>query len=235
MITLVTYPATFGQFSASPFCTKVALLLDQAGATWQREDQLDPRKMPFQKLPVIRVDGEIIADSDAIRAYLESQGAAFEPGLSTLDKSTARAFIRMAEEHIYFHVVMDRWGNDAQWPIIRDTYFSMIPRVLRGLVTSRIRKQLMLGLNAQGLGRFNESQRLDRIEPDLLAIAARVDQSPFLFGDQPTAADASVGPMISAAIAMPGETLLSERIRQDPVLMPYIRRIDALLPDTAGS
>ncbi len=35
--------------------------------------------------------------------------------------------------------------------------------------------------------------------------------------------------MISAAVASPGETLLTKRIRQDGVLMAYIDRIDRLL------
>ena len=114
MITLLTYPPAFGQFSGSPFCIKAAHLLNLSGQHWRRENTLDPRMMPHQKLPVIRAEDQLIADSDMIRDYLEAQGAQFDDGLSEIGKSTSRAFIRMAEEHLYFHIVLDRWGNDGE-------------------------------------------------------------------------------------------------------------------------
>ncbi|MGC3938099.1 glutathione S-transferase family protein [Roseobacter sp. EG26] len=229
MITLLTYPPAFGQFSGSPFCTKAAYFLKVSGLPWRREDTLDPRMMPHKKLPVIRADDQLIADSDMIRAYLESKGATFDEGLSEIDKATSRAFIRMAEEHIYFHILLDRWANDALWPQIRDTYFGSVPKILRSLVSGKIRKEVLKGMHAQGLGRLTEAQRLARLEPDLEAISTRLWQNRFLFGDRPTAADASVGPMLSAAVASPGHTLLSNRVEENAVLMAYIERIEEML------
>lgn len=229
MITLLTYPPAFGQFSGSPFCIKAAHLLNLSGQRWKRENTLDPRMMPHQKLPVIRAEDQLIADSDMIRAYLESQGARFDHGLSQIDKSTSRAFIRMAEEHLYFHIVLDRWGNDAAWPQIRETYFASVPRLLRGLVANRVRKSVLSAMHVQGLGRFTSEQRLARLEPDLEAIVTRLWQNRFLFGEKPTAADASVGPMLSAAISSPGETALSSRIKENAVLMGYISRVEEML------
>jgi len=66
MITLLTFRPAFGQPAASPFCVKAIGMLNIAGVAWQREDMDDPRKMPNQKLPVIRVNGELIADSENI-------------------------------------------------------------------------------------------------------------------------------------------------------------------------
>lgn len=230
MITLITFAPSFGQPAASPFCVKAIWLLNQSGLPWQREDTADPRKMPKGKLPAIRTpEGEIIADSENIRSYLESQGAKFEVGLSDMDKATARAFIRMAEEHHYFHVVLDRWGNDTVWPTIRDTYFAQIPRPLRGFVTNRLRKTLLASMNAQDLGRFSAEERMARLEPDLEAITTRLWHGPFLFGDQPTAADASVAAMLANMRATPGETLLTTRIRADEVLCGYIDRVSAAM------
>ncbi|MEQ6203006.1 Tom37 metaxin N-terminal-like domain-containing protein [Sulfitobacter sp. HNIBRBA2951] len=111
MITLYTYRAGFGQFSFSPFCTKAAWLLNMAGQKWERHDMDDPRKMPHAKLPAIGLsDGATIPDSDNIRAHLEGLGHDFDAGLSPRDRAPSRAFIRMAEEHIYFHQALDRWA-----------------------------------------------------------------------------------------------------------------------------
>lgn len=237
MITLITYPASFGESAASPFCVKAIWLLNMSGQVWEREDTADPRKMPKQKLPAIRVEGRIIPDSDNIRTYLEEQGADFDAGLSDMEKATSRAFIRMAEEHMYFHIVMDRWGNDDVWPTIRDEYFKMIPKLLRGFVTGGLRKTLMKGMNAQGLGRLSPQERMERLEPDLKAITTRLWHGPFLFGDKPTAADTSVASMLANMRATPGKTLLKTRIAEDEILCRYLDRCaDAMgRPVTAAS
>jgi len=234
MMTLYTFAPSFGQISASPFSVKAIWMMQLSGQPWQREILADPRKMPKGKLPVLRDGDRMIADSDAIRAYLEGKGAAFDEGLSDLDRANARAFIRMAEEHMYFHQVMDRWGHEDVWPIIRDTYFDMIPKPIRGIVTGRLRKQLMRGLDAQGLGRFTESERLERLEADLQAIAARLWQTKFLFADVPTSADLSVAAVLGGMRASPAPTLLSQRIATDAVLCDYIDRCEAALNPAEG-
>ena len=110
MITLLTFAPAFGQPAASPFCVKAMMLLNMAGVEWTPEYLSDPRKMPYSKLPAIRVNGEIIADSDNIRLWLEARGAEFNQGLTRAEMAYSRALIRMAEEHLYFHVGYDRWG-----------------------------------------------------------------------------------------------------------------------------
>ncbi|MEM7519439.1 MAG: glutathione S-transferase family protein [Pseudomonadota bacterium] len=224
MIKLLTYPPMFDDPAASPFCVKAIWLLNLSGQKWERQDVLDPRKMPFAKLPVIDVAGTLIPDSDNIRAYLEQQGAEFDSGLSELDRATSRAFIRMAEEHMYFHLVLDRWANDAVWPMIREAYFASIPTPLRAFVASGMRRNLIKGLKAQGLARLSASGRLARLEPDLAAITARLWQGAFLFGDHPTAADASVAAMLAAMQSTPTATAQTRRIAEDQVLSRYIDR-----------
>jgi glutathione S-transferase len=200
-----------------------------SGQAWQREDLADPRKMPNQKLPAIQTDGQLIHDSDNIRSHLEGLGAEFDPGLSDMEKATSRAFIRMAEEHMYFHIVADRWCNDAVWPVIRETYFDSIPKMLRKLITSKLRKSVIQGTQFQGLGRWSDEERLARLEPDLQAILTRLWLGAYLFGDRPTAADASVAAMLTNMRATPGKTLLKTRVAEDEVLCRYIDRVsDAL-------
>ncbi len=223
MITLVTYQEGFGQPSFSPFCVKAMWLLQAAGADWQREDCNDPRKFPQAKLPAIRTSEGVIGDSHNIQAYLERQGADFWG--SVTDRTTGHAFIRMVEEHMYFHVVLDRWGNEKIWPIIREEYFAAVPALLRRPVTGAIRKATLRGLMAQGLGRFSPKERLGRIEPDLQAIATRLANAPFLMGDQISLPDYSAAAMLGAITASPLPTGLSERVANDHVLTEYAGRV----------
>ncbi|AAV96712.1 glutathione S-transferase family protein [Ruegeria pomeroyi] len=232
MLTLITFPKAFGLYSASPFCVKAAYLLTLAGEPWQRQDQTDPRRMPHGKLPVLRTPERLVPDSDGIRAWLESRGAEFDRGLTDAQRASARALIHMAEDHFYPYLVLDRWGNDAVWAIIRDTFFGEIPRLLRKPVTNRIRAQVLRGLDFQGMARFSEAERRDRVERSFEAVTALLWQKPFLFGDAPTGADLSVAPMLAAMRATPVATPLQRRVAGDRVLSDYIDRMDATLPLT---
>lgn len=223
MITLITYQAGFGQPSYSPFCVKAMWLLKAADAQWQREDSNDPRKFPFAKLPAIRTPEGVIGDSHNIQAYLEKHGADFWGDVS--DRATGHAFIRMAEEHIYFHLVLDRWGNDDVWPIIRENYFAAIPGLLRKPIANGIRKGTLKGLESQGLGRFTPAERLARIEPDLIAISTRLMTQAFVMGDQISLPDYSIAAMLGAAMAAPIPTKLSQRVANDKVLSEYTTRV----------
>ena len=229
MLTLITYQAGFGQPSFSPFCVKAIWLLQAAGADWQREDSNDPRKYPQAKLPAIRTPEGIIGDSHNIQSYLERQGADFWGNVT--DRSTGHAFIRMAEEHMYFHLLLDRWANDDIWPIIRENYFTDVPKLVRKPVTGFVRKAVLKGADAQGLGRFTTVERLERIEPDLAAIAARLGDQPYLMGDQISLPDYSIAAMLYGMLAAPLSTPLKERIAKDTILSDYAARVaDRMTP-----
>jgi hypothetical protein len=88
----------------------------------------------------ISVGTGIIGDSDGIPRYLEAQGHNFDAALSGLEKAQSHSFVRMAEAHMYFHLVLDRWGNDAVWPTTRDIYFKQIPKLPRLIITSGLRQ-----------------------------------------------------------------------------------------------
>ncbi len=182
MLTLITYPACFGRLSVSPFCVKAMYLLNAASVDWQREDSLDPRRMPRAKLPVLRTPDGLVHDSDGIRQFLEDNGADFMAGLSMLDKARARALIRMAEEHLYFLLVLDRWERQDIWPAIRDEYFHEIPKALRALIAGSVRRSVLQGLQSQGLGRLSWDERMARLDQDLGVISVQLGNCAFLRG-----------------------------------------------------
>ena len=230
MLTLLTYPRHGAVFSLSPFCVKAALLLAYSRQPWQREDLNDPRKMPHSKLPVLRTPGGLVPDSAEIRKWLERKGVDFDPGLTARDKAHAQALIRMAEESLYFHIVRDRWDNDAVWPTIRDTYFTSIPFLIRRPVTGAIRRSVHEGLGFQGTGRFTKDERSARLDQDLNAIADLLRDSDFLMGAQITSADFSVASMLQAMRATMVRTEVVKRVDDDPALNRYLDRVFETVP-----
>ena len=225
MYQLITFRAGYDAFSFSPFCIKAAWLLNAAGVQWARQDENDPRKYPRGKLPCLQTEDQLIHDSGNIQTYLEDQGADFWGETSARDKATGHALIRMAEEHMYFFGAIDRWMNDAVWPHVRDAYFVDVPKIIRGIVTGGLRKNLRKGLETQGLMRLSSSEQMDRLEADLLAIATLLEGQDFLLGNAPTLPDYSVAAMLISMHKGPIETAQTKRVAGDPVLMGYITRM----------
>lgn len=230
MIELLIYPSSMGLYSPSPFCTKAAYLLQLSGQDWTRTDLSDPRKMPNGKLPVIRAEGRLIADSDAIREYLESKGADFDAGLSEDDKAASQAVIRMVEEHLYFLLMHDRWANEAVWPEVSKAYFAHLPPVMRNVVPFLLRRDVLKTLHGQGVSRFTDEERLARADKDISAIATLLGDKPFLFGNAPTSADCSVAASLVSIRTSPVDTPLSLRVAQDPVISAYLDRFEEAVP-----
>lgn len=230
MLMLYTYPRGFGQFSLSPFCVKAAAYLKLSGLDWTRRDLDDPRKMPLAKLPVLNAEQRLIPDSHNIRRYLESRGAVFDADLGDTQRAQSHALIRMAEEHLYFNLVLDRWGDDRVWPTIRDVYFAKVPALLRRPVADGLRRKLLRGLSTHGIARFTPGERLARVEEDLRAIQTCLWQGPYLMGNRPCSADLSVGPMLAAIRATPVATPLARRVAEDAQLSDYIDRLEDAVP-----
>lgn len=225
MLELTIYPEAFGEPSASPFCVKAVCLLNQAGVDWKPHVTHDPRKAPKAKFPVLTDNGKIIPDSEQIREHLEANYSAdFTKGLDDTQKATSRAIARMVEEHLYFAIVCDRWGDEANWAVVKEIYFGHIPAVMRGLVTRMVRKQALGQANQQGMGRHSPEERLARCRHDIDAVETLLAGKPFLFGDAPTAADISAVPMLRAVAGAPVPTPLSRYVTENDGLMAYLER-----------
>ncbi len=60
---------------------------------------------------------------------------------------------------------------------------------------------------------------------DLEAIKLQLSDKLYLFGDAPTAADASVCPMLSGLASIPLPTEVSSLVKDDDILTGYIARM----------
>ena len=87
------------------------------------------------------------------------------------------------------------------------------------------------GKVGNGFGRHAVAEQFERADKDIKAVMALLGGKPFLFGDKPTAADASAAPMIVALAGSPTETMLSQRVKADAPLMAYLDRVrEAIYP-----
>ncbi|MGB0506093.1 MAG: glutathione S-transferase family protein [Pikeienuella sp.] len=225
MIILHAYSPAFKEPSASPFVVKVMCLLEMSGFAWKPKFSTDPRKAPKAKFPVIIDGDQIVPDSSQIADHLIAKGAVFNAGLSDVEVACGHALTRMVEEHLYFTIVQDRWARDENWPIISQKYFGHMPWVLRQFVPSLARKQALGSLNGQGIGRHSFEEATARAAKDIDAIAVHLGDQPFLFGDSPKQADASVGAMLGGISDGPTDTPLRRLVRDHATLPGYLDRL----------
>lgn len=229
MLTLLTFPGSFGAPSHSPFCVKAMCLLEMSGEDWRPEYLNNPSKMPLRKLPVLKSDDRLIPDSAQIQAFLEDRGADFYPDLNADQKAQAHALMRMNENSFELLLAHDRWLTDACWEVTRDVFFSAIPKLIRKPVTNRIRKTVRDGLMSQGIAKFSENDRLTRARLDLDAIMTQLGTQKFLFGDKPSAADASIAPVLDMLAALPAKTGMQQMVASETRATDYVIRARAAI------
>jgi glutathione S-transferase len=231
MLTLLTFPGSFGAPSHSPYCVKAMCLLQMSGQEWQPEYLHDPRKMPLSRLPVLRAGTELIPDSASIQMYLENKDVDFNKGLSADQKAQSHALIQMCEAGLYNILVHDRWLIDESWEHTRAEFFKTIPWLIRGSLTRQLRKGVRAKMIAQGTAQFSEDERAARMMLDLNALSTQLGDQAFLFGAKPTAADAAIAPVLDMIINLPVKTGARELLKGWDGLPAYVARVrDAAYP-----
>lgn len=228
MITLYQFGPAMGLVDPSPFVMKADLLLKLSGLSYRRV-RGDMRKAPKGKLPYIDDDGQIVADSTLIRLHLaDKHGLTLDAGLSEAQKALAWSVDCMLGDHFYWGIVHERWMVDEHFARGPSVFFKGVPALLRGLVTTLVRRKVRANLWGQGMGRFSAAERLRLLEADVAALSALLGDKPYFMGETATWIDASVYAFVSGALtdAM-GETPSRVLVAARPNLAAYAERLRA--------
>lgn len=226
----------FGLPSASPFVTKVEILLKMAGLDYRHIDANFSRA-PKGKIPFIEDKGRLLGDSSFIRIYLEeTYGAQFDGALSPADKGIAHAMQTMCEERLYWAIVDARWMVRANFEKGPKHFFDGVPAPVRPLVIAMIGRGVRRNLKGQGLGRHQRADIERLAAQDLDALSAYLADKPFLTGAHPCGADASVWASVASALCPFFETPIRTHAEGHANLVAYRDRGMALwFPELAAS
>ncbi|MEZ5692176.1 MAG: glutathione S-transferase family protein [Rickettsiales bacterium] len=225
MIKLYGFGEAFGLPDASPFVTKVELLLKIANIDYEI-DVSGFSKAPKGKLPYIDDGGVIISDSTFIRFYLEEKYSVnFGDGLSDKQKSVAWAVEKMLEDNLYFTVLDARWGRAENFEKIAKRFFGGVPALVRPFIKNMVRKKVMKTLNAQGMGRHSLAEREKLAQRDLQALSDIIGDNKYLMGDSVCAADATVFAFVSGVLCKEFITEIRDFAEKLPNLIAYNDRM----------
>jgi len=227
MITLYTFGPALGLPDPSPFVTKAEILLKMSGQPYETKVG-NIRKAPKGKLPYIEDDGIVVSDSTFIRFHLEEKyGVEFDADLDETQRAVAWAFKTMAEEHLYWAMVHERWVNDTNFNNGPKMFFQVIPAFIRPLIIGLVRGAVRKTLHGQGLGRHNIGEIATLASRDFKAMADYLGDKPFFFGDIPTAVDATLFSFISGSLCSVFTGPYRAAAEHYPTLKAYAERMHA--------
>jgi glutathione S-transferase len=227
MIKLYQFPPVFGR-NVSPFTLKLETWLRLAGLPYEVVAIRNPGKGPKGKLPFIEDDdGTFVADSSLIIAHLSrSRGIDLDAGLDPLQRAQALALQCLFEDHLYFVGVWSRWVDPEGWQSFGPALFGTLPRPLRQIIATFVRRRVRNDLHAQGLGRHSRDELYAMGRSDLEAIATLLGDRPFFATDRPTTIDTVAYGCLANILLVPIETELKRIAARFPNLLAWTDAMD---------
>lgn len=225
MITLYTFGPAFGLPDPSPFVVKGEMLLKLAGLPYQT-DTHGFNRAPKGKLPYIHDDGVVVADSTFIRLHVEQKYKVdFDRHLNSEQRGIAWAVEKLLEDNVYWAVVHARWMNDQNFAKGPAYFFRAIPWPLRPFIIRMVRRKMANSLYGQGMGRHTRAEIELLAAKGVGAVAAVLGNKPYLMGDQPCGADATVFGFIQSGLSPLFDTSIRGDIARHANLTAYVERM----------
>jgi len=187
----------------------------------------DLDSVPKHKAPYVKDGDQIIEDSHFIRMYFEDKlGKLLDEALPEEERAIGWALERMAEDHLAKYMLMARWLDDDNFNKGPATFFMSVPEEARQTVINKARSDVNEGLYNEGFGRHSEAERMAMVARDIDAIACQLGGGAFLFGDNPSAADAAVSAVLTSCATPFFNSPLVGMVAAYDNLAAYIKRID---------
>jgi glutathione S-transferase len=131
----------------------------------------------------------------------------------------------MCEDHLYWAGLHARRMVDENFDKGPRRFFDAVPSPLRPLVVLMTRRQVRRNLWGHGMGRHTTTEMDQLAVRDIDAIADFLAQKPYLMGEVPCGADATVFPFMAHALCPLFATAIRTRAEQRPNLVAYCDRM----------
>lgn len=226
MITLYGFGEGFGLPEIGPFVMKSEVQLKMAGLAYEKL-VATPLESPKGQLPFLDAGSHRVADSTFIRGFLErTHGLDFDEGLNGRERAEAWTIERMCENQLYWAVMHVRWLMPANFARGPSRFFDEVPPMVRETVKRDVVERVRATIHAMGLGRHAEPEITALGVRSLDALSMLLCDKPYLFGDRPCGADATVFAILAAVMT---PWFDSELRRQAEGFEDLVRYVDRLM------
>lgn len=226
MIELYQFSPLWGLPNASPFCLKLETYFKMASVPYEVVRFNNTRKAPKGKLPFIKHNDKVIADSNVILTYVkENFGNTLDSHLDTQQASLMHCARRMIDEHLYWVGVYSRWVDENNWPETKKEFFGRLKLPYRWFIPDLARKNLCNQVYQQGIGRHNQADIYRMGAEDLAALSNILADKPYFMGEKPTTLDATAFGILVNLFWVPMITPLKDTAKTHPNLKAFCDRI----------
>lgn len=223
---LFQFPPAWGLPNMSLFCMRLESFLRIHELPYEVKQVMNPGRGPKGKLPFIKLDGEIIADSEIIISKLLSTMT--NPVDHKYDQE-ALALGTILEEvvcdRLYWFMIYFRWQYQTGWQNTRQLFFKNIPWWLKWYIPGKVRKKILRSLYAQGVGRHNPEEVLAMLRRSCDAISTLLGDKPYCLGPYVSSVDATVFSVLMNFMAIPYRCPTQELVMAYPNFKTYCQRM----------
>lgn len=228
-LVVYTFASGWGLPTTGPFALKLLKWLDLAGLSYRQVIENNPGKGPKGKNPWIVLDGEAIADSEAIIALLAQRtGFYMDAGLGEYERGLGHAVRRMLEEHFHQVLEWELFVHPAGADYIGGEVRKSVPALLAGPIAARFCGHFRKQLFARGIARHPPEAIAAKGKGDIVAFETLLGTSKFIGGDHPSMGDVTAYGLISPMARWPMRTPVADFIKTRPRVMNYLDRVGTL-------
>lgn len=191
MIELHQFPPAFGLANASPFAIKLQAYCRLANIEYKNHYRVDSHKMPKGKLPVAKIDNQLIADSSLIIKKLEIKHQ-LDKDLSPQEHAQGYLLQQLCEEQLYWSLVYSRWIDDDFWPVSKEEFFGKLPAILKLFVPNSMRKRAIKNCTSQGTARHNKQEIYAMANKSIDHLSALLADKTFFISNKMTSYDCAI-------------------------------------------
>jgi glutathione S-transferase len=224
--TLFGWGRMFDAASPSPYVAKADIQLQMLGIEFERAIA-DLDSVTKHKAPYVLDDGVVIEDSAFIRIHFEQMtGRDLDAGLTPSERGVACALTGMLENRLAQIMACERWLIDVNFERGPSQFFADVPEAMRETVSTQVREEFRRSMHGAGFARFSRAELMQIASADIAAVAAILDDRPWLFGARPTAADAVAYGVLAGSATRFFESALPDLIAAHSNLTDYLARAE---------
>lgn len=223
---LFQFPPAWGLPNASVYCMRLETFLRIHELPYDVKYVVNPARGPKGKLPFVKLDGAIYADSEIIMSRLLSTMT--NPVDSQYDKNTLALGTLIEQvlcDRVYWLMLYFRWQHEAGWEQTKQLFFKRVPWWLKWYLPGKVRKKMLHSLYAQGVGRHSTEEVLDMLRRSFDAIATMLGDKPYCLGQYVSSVDATLFTFLMNFMAVPYNCVSRQLVMQYPNFKTYCQRM----------
>lgn len=226
MIKLYQFPRIKPLPNLSPFCVKVETFLRINQLEYENRFVMNPAKSPRGKLPFIKIDEETICDSALIIETLKKRyQLILDDDLTEEQLALSTTVESMLNDTLYWVLLYFRWQDKEGWQLTEKIMFSKAPWFVKTFIVNRVRKNMILSLYHQGLGRFDKEE-ISALGIKLIkSLAVFLGDNPFFFGTKVHTIDASLFGFLINILWFPSDKKIQQEVASHPNLLRYCQTL----------